>query len=342
MNFLGTELPIIQAPMAGANDSAMVIEVCKAGGLGSLPCANLSSDQIRSEVARIRAATDKPFNLNFFCHHPPGNNPEQEVNWKKRLADYYQEFAIDLNQTIPVPPRKAFDEEMCRLVEEIKPAVVSFHFGLPHEDLVKRVKAIGAKVLSSATTLPEALWLEAHGCDAIIAQGFEAGGHRGIFLHNDLSTQVGTMSLVPLIVDSVKIPVIASGGISDIRGVKAAFVLGASMVQVGTAYLFTPEAKVSPVHRKILNEAKTHETALTNVFTGRPARGFMNRIMREVGPISTDAPEFPTAVNALAPLKAKTEPHGSGDFMPLWSGQSAGLAREMSAFDLTKLLGTGM
>ena len=342
MNFLGTELPIIQAPMAGANDSEMVIAVCKAGGLGSLPCANLSLDQIRNEVATIRAATDKPFNLNFFCHNPPANTPEQEVNWKKRLTDYYQEFAVDLNQTIPVPLRQSFNEEMCKLIEELKPAVVSFHFGLPDESLVRRIKATGAKLLSSATTLPEALWLEAHGCDAIIAQGFEAGGHRAIFLNNDLSTQVGTMSLVPLIVDSVKIPVIASGGITDVRGVKAASALGASMVQVGTAYLFTPEAKVSKVHRKILREAKTHETALTNVFTGRPARGFMNRIMREVGPISADAPDFPTAGNALAPLKAKTEPHGSGDFMALWSGQSAGLAREMSSFDLTKLLGTGM
>lgn len=342
MNFLGTELPIIQAPMAGANDSEMVIAVCKAGGLGSLPCANLSLEQIRNEVARIRAATDKPFNLNFFCHNPPATTPEQEVNWKKRLTDYYQEFAVDLNQTIPVPQRQSFNEEMCKLIEELKPAVVSFHFGLPHESLVKRIKAIGAKILSSATTLPEALWLEAHGCDGVIAQGFEAGGHRAIFLNNDLSTQVGTMSLVPLIVDSVKIPVIASGGITDVRGVKAASALGASMVQVGTAYLFTPEAKVSTVHRKILKEAKTHETALTNIFTGRPARGFMNRIMREVGPISSDAPDFPTAGNALAPLKAKTEPSGSGDFMALWSGQSAGLAREMSAFDLTKLLSTGM
>ncbi|WP_408095731.1 NAD(P)H-dependent flavin oxidoreductase [Peredibacter sp. HCB2-198] len=342
MNFLGTELPVIQAPMAGANDSEMVIAVCKAGGLGSLPCANLSLDQIRKEVERIRAATDKPFNLNFFSHTPPNENPEQEANWKKRLSAYYQEFAIDLNQTVPVPQRKAFNEEMCQLVEELKPPVVSFHFGLPHESLVKRIKATGAKLLSSATTLKEALWLEAHGCDAVIAQGFEAGGHRGIFLNQDLSTQMGTISLVPLMVDSLKVPVIASGGISDVRGVKAAFVLGASMVQVGTAYLFTPEAKVSPVHRKMLKEAKTNETALTNLFTGRPARGFMNRLMREVGPISHFAPDFPTAGNALAPLKAKTEPNGSGDFMSLWSGQSAGLAREMSSFELTKLLGSGM
>lgn len=338
-NFLGVELPVIQAPMAGANDSAMVIAVCEAGGLGSLPCATLTLEQIRNEVALIRAATSKPFNLNFFCHKPPLENPEREAAWTKLLTPYYQEYAIDLHQVVPSPNRKPFDEGMCQLVEELRPPVVSFHFGLPEEALVKRIKATGALILSSATTLAEAIWLERRGCDAVIAQGYEAGGHRGNFLHHDLSTQIGTMALVPLIVDSVKIPVIASGGISDQRGVRAAFALGATMVQVGTSYLFTPEAKISPVHRKILKDAHHHETTLTNLFTGRAARGFMNRLMREVGPISTVAPEFPLAGHALAPLKAKTEPMGLGDFMSLWAGQAAGLAREMSASELTRLMG---
>ena len=337
--FLGIELPIIQAPMAGANDSAMVIAVSNAGGLGSLPCATLTLEQIRSEVALIRTGTKKPFNLNFFCHKVPLDNPEKDIAWKKLLTNYYQEFAVDLHQTVASPNRKPFDEAMCQLVEELKPPVVSFHFGLPEKSLVNRVKATGALVLSSATTLEEAIWLEKNGCDAVIAQGFEAGGHRGVFLHDTLATQMGTMALVPLMVDNLKVPVIASGGISDKRGVKAAFALGASAVQVGTAYLFTPEAKINSVHRKILKDAKHYETALTNLFTGRPARSFVNRLMRELGPISQSAPEFPLASNALAPLKAITEPMGLGDFMSLWSGQAAGLAKEMTSAELTRSLG---
>jgi nitronate monooxygenase len=337
--FLGIELPVIQAPMAGSNDSALVIAVSNAGGLGSLPCASLSIDQIRQEVQKIRAGTTKPFNLNFFVHQPPEMNVAKEQAWKTQLAKYYKEFGID--PTVPTAGtlRKSFDEELCALVEELKPPVVSFHFGLPAAGLLKRVKSTGALILSSATTVDEARWLEAHGCDAIIAQGSEAGGHRALFLSDDINTQVGTMALVPQIVDAVKIPVIASGGIADPRGVKAAFALGASAVQVGTAYLFCPEAKINPVHLKILKKAKDSETALTNLFTGRPARGISNRLMKELGPISNQTPDFPLAGFALAPLRAKTEPQGLGDFMPLWSGQAMTLAKEISAADLTKKLG---
>ncbi|HZW47485.1 MAG TPA: nitronate monooxygenase family protein, partial [Microvirga sp.] len=221
---------------------------------------------------------------------------------------------------------------------EFRPEVVSFHFGLPSQDLLMRVKTTGAKILSSATTVDEARWLEGEGCDAIIAQGFEAGGHRGIFLTDDISTQVGTMALVPQVVDAVKVPVIAAGGIADARGIVAAFALGASAVQIGTAYLFTPEATISPVHRRALKGKDSETTALTNVFTGRPARGIVNRIMREVGPISPLAPAFPLAGGALAPLRQKSEPLGSGDFMPLWSGQAARLSSELPAGELTKRL----
>ncbi|MNL04601.1 Nitronate monooxygenase [compost metagenome] len=237
--------------------------------------------------------------------------------------------------------RRSFDEELCALVEELKPPIVSFHFGLPDEKLVMRVKATGALILSSATTVAEARWLEAHGCDAIIAQGYEAGGHRAIFLSADLNTQVGTMALVPQIVDAIKIPVIASGGISDQRGVKASFALGASAVQVGTAFLFCPEAKVNPVHRKALKNAKESDTALTNLFSGKPARGIRNRLMNDLGPLSSLAPDFPRAGFALSPLRAITEPQGVGDFMPLWSGQAMTLAKEISAAELTRLLAQG-
>lgn len=324
--------------MAGANLSDMVIAVSEAGGLGSLPCALLSHDKAREELSRIRQKTSKPINVNFFCHRAPVFDAEREAAWKRRLKDYYLEFGLDPDVPTPPSTRAPFDEAFLSLVEEFRPEVVSFHFGLPQQSLLKRVKDTGAKVLSSATTVDEARWLEGEGCDAIIAQGFEAGGHRGIFLTDDLSTQVGTMALVPQVADAVKVPVIAAGGIADARGIVAVFALGASAVQMGTAYLFTPEATISPVHRQALKGNEVEKTALTNVFTGRPARGIVNRIMREVGPISQLAPAFPLAGGALAPLRQKSEPLGSGDFMPLWSGQAARLSRELPAGELTKRL----
>jgi nitronate monooxygenase len=227
---------------------------------------------------------------------------------------------------------------MCDLVEEFAPEVVSFHFGLPEQSLLERVRATGAKIISSGTTVEEARWLEGQGCDAIIAQGYEAGGHRGMFLSQDITTQAGTMALVPQVVDAVKVPVIAAGGIADARGIAAAFALGASAVQIGTAYLFCPEAKVSQLHREALRRARDNDTILTNVFTGRPARGIVNRIAREAGPMSDLAPEFPLAACAIAPLRATAEQAGSGDFSPLWSGQAAALAREVPAGELTREL----
>ncbi|PVE25233.1 2-nitropropane dioxygenase [Microvirga sp. KLBC 81] len=338
LDLLGIEIPIIQAPMAGANLSDMVVAVSEAGGLGSLPCAMLTHDKAREELSRIRQKTSKPINVNFFCHRSPVFDADREAAWKQRLKDYYLEFGLDPDMPTPPSTRAPFDETFLSLVEEFMPEVVSFHFGLPQQSLLKRVKETGAKMLSSATTVDEARWLEREGCDAIIAQGFEAGGHRGIFLTDDLSTQVGTMALVPQVADAVKVPVIAAGGIADARGIVAAFALGASAVQIGTAYLFTPEATISPVHRQALKGDGVEKTALTNVFTGRPARGIVNRVMREVGPISAAAPQFPLAGGALAPLRQKSEPLGSGDFMPLWSGQAARLSRELPAGELTRYL----
>lgn len=335
---LGIELPIIQAPMAGSVLSKMAIAVSEAGGLGSLPCALLTIEQIRQEYHTIRQQTAKPINLNFFCHQTPPADPERENCWRKRLESYYREFGLDPQAPIPVSNRAPFDSALCELVEELRPDVVSFHFGLPEASLLARVKGVGAKVLSSATTVDEAVWLEDHGCDAIIAQGAEAGGHRGIFLTEEMATQVGTMALVPQVVDAVKIPVIAAGGIGDARGIVAAFALGASAVQLGTAYLFCPEAEISPLYRAALRQVKDDQTAITNVFTGRPARGMVNRLVREVGPISDAAPAFPLAGGALVPLRANAEPAGSSDFTSLWSGQAARLARELPAGELTRML----
>lgn len=338
LDLLGIELPIIQAPMAGAGGSALAIAVAEAGGLGSLPCAMLDGDKIRAEVGIIRQRTDRPVNLNFFCHQPAEPDPERAAAWKALLAPYYREFGLDEAAEAPAPNRAPFDSAMCGIVEECRPEVVSFHFGLPARPLLERVKAAGAVVLSSATTVAEAHWLEANGCDAIIAQGAEAGGHRGMFLTDEVASQAGTFALAPQVADAVSVPVIAAGGIADGRGVAAAFALGAAGVQVGTAYLFTPESTISDLHRAALRVARDDATALTNVFSGRPARGLVNRVMREVGPMSAEAPAFPTAGGALAPLKAKAEAAGSGDFSSLWSGQAAGLAREMGAGELTRQL----
>src|SRR5262252_6097936 len=332
------EHPIIQAPMAGAMDAELAAEVSAAGALGSLPAGLLSPDALRQQFAKIRARTDKPVNVNFLCHTLPELSNAREARWRDRLAPYYRELGIDPAAPVPSSNRAAFDADMCDVVEETKPDVVSFHFGLPEPALVNQVKAGGFLVMSSATTAAEARWLEARGVDAIIAQGNEAGGHRGIFLSEDIATQAGTFALVPQIVDAVRVPVIAAGAITDARGIAAAFALGAAGVQMGTAYLWCPEAKISAPHRAALKSARDDGTSLTNLMTGRPARGFINRLMREVGPISEVAPEFPLAAGALAPLRAKAEAQGSGDFSPMWAGQAASLGRDMPAGQLTKAL----
>jgi nitronate monooxygenase len=335
---LGVELPIIQAPMAGAQGSALAVAVSNAGGLGSLPCALLGPDALRHELAAIRAQTTKPFNVNFFCHTAPEPDPEQEAIWRAALSPYYGEYAVDSSQIPAGAGRVPFRADTADVLAEFEPAVVSFHFGLPAPDLLARVRSFGAKVLSSATTVREALWLEAHGADAIIAQGIEAGGHRGHFLSDDLGVQLGTLALLPQVVDAVKLPVIAAGGIADARGVAAALALGASGVQVGTSYLLCPEATTSAVHRAALQSDSASVTALTNLFTGRPARGIVNRVMKELGPISRAAPAFPLATAAIAPLRALAESRGRGDFSPLWAGQNVSGCREISAAELTREL----
>ena len=338
LDLVGIEVPIIQAPLAGANGSAMAIAASAAGGLGSLPCAMLDAAKVRAEIGIIRQRTAKPLNVNFFCHTPARPDRERDAAWKARLAGYYAELGLDATATAPAVARAPFDEAMCEIVEDLGPEVVSFHFGLPRPALLDRVKAAGSLVISSATTVEEARWLEDRGCDAIIAQGYEAGGHRGMFLSETVATQAGTFALLPQVVDAVAVPVIAAGGIADGRGIAAAFALGAAGAQIGTAYLFTPEALISDLHRAALRSAGDDQTALTNLFSGRPARGLMNRLMREVGPLSDAAPAFPTAGGALAPLKAKAEAAGASDFSSLWSGQAASLCREIGAGDLTRAL----
>ncbi|SIS40817.1 NAD(P)H-dependent flavin oxidoreductase [Neptunomonas antarctica] len=334
-DLLGIEHPIIQAPMAGVQGSELAIAVSQAGGLGSLPCAMLTPDMIRAELTAITTATSKPFNVNFFCHTPPQVSAEREATWRTALQPYFAEYDINADDIPAGAGRAPFSHAIADAIEAFHPPIVSFHFGLPSPDLLARIKGWGAKVLSTATTVEEAKWLEAHGADAIIAQGLEAGGHRGLFLSDDITTQVGTFSLLPQISQAVNIPVIAAGGIADAKGVAAALSLGAIAAQIGTAYLLCPETKTSQVHRAALKSASAQHTALTNLFSGRPARSIVNRVIREIGPISNSTPEFPLATTAITSLRSKAEANGSGDFSPLWCGQNATGCKEISAADLT-------
>ncbi len=315
--------------------SPLTIAVCEAGGLGSLACAALTPARLHEEIGLVRAKTSAPFNVNFFCHVPPGLDEDVQAKWLELLAPYYQEMGLDLSAAQNGPGRAPFDDAMCEIIEETRPAVVSFHFGLPDERLLARVRNTGAMILSSATTVEEARWLEARGVDAIIAQGAEAGGHRGMFLTADIDAQPGLFALLPQIVDAVRVPVIATGAIADGRGIAAAYALGASAVQLGTAFLMTPQAGRSAIHRAAVRAARDDMTRLTNLYTGRPARGLMTRFMREQGPMNAVAPTFPLATGAVDPLRAAYERAGSGDFSLLWAGEAAALAREEDAGALT-------
>lgn len=328
--------PIVQAPMAGVQNHRLAASVCEAGGLGSLPAAMLSLPDLQSELQALHQSTQNPYNVNFFCHAPPAPDDVRQQAWHRTLAPYYRELGLD-PETIPTGPgRVPFSAEAAHVLEAFRPAVVSFHFGLPSPELVARVKSWGSLVLSSATTVAEALWLQAHGADAIIAQGLEAGGHRGMFLTDELSTQLGTFALLPQIVQAVQLPVIAAGGISSAAGIAAAKALGAAGVQVGTAYLCSHEATTSALHRSALQSPAAQHTALTTLFSGRPARGIVNRLMRELGPLNAAAPAFPLATAAIAPLRAAAEAAGSSDFTPLWSGQNASGCRDLPAADITR------
>jgi nitronate monooxygenase len=339
-SLLGIDVPIIQAPMAGVQGAALAVAVSTAGGLGSVPAAMLSSDGLEAEWAAVQQGTTRPVNVNFFCHDPPVQKPERLESWLRRLEPYYRELGVDPAPPAGGPGREPFGAEQAEVLARLQPRVVSFHFGLPAPALLDRVRAFRPIIMSSATTVDEARWLEEHGTDVIIAQGIEAGGHRGMF-RSDLDRQMGTFALLPQVVRAVRVPVVAAGGIADATGVAAARALGAAGVQVGTAYLLCPEATTSPIHRAALESPEAAHTAITNVFTGRPARGIVNRIVREVGPLSDATPAFPLAALAIAPLRAKAESLGRGDFSPLWAGQNVSGCARIPAAELTRRLAAG-
>ena len=336
-SWLGIDWPIVQAPMAGVQNHRLAAAVSNAGGLGSLPAALLTAEQLAAELAALRSATARPFNVNFFCHVPPAPDAEREAAWRRALAPYYAELGADPASAASGPRRSPFNAEAAALVEATRPAVVSFQFGLPEPALLDRVRAAGAKIVGAATTVEEARWLEARGVDAIVAQGLEAGGHRAMFLDRDLTTQAGTFALLPQIVRAVRVPVLAAGGIADAAGVRAVLALGAAGAWAGSAYLLCDEATTSAVHRAALASPAARHTALTNLYSGGVARGIVTRLMRELGPIG-DAPAFPFASDALAPLRARAERAGSGDFSPLWVGQNASACRATSADRRTREL----
>ncbi|MCD0415866.1 nitronate monooxygenase family protein [Rubrivivax sp. JA1024] len=338
LDLFAIECPILLAPMAGAMDAELAVAAARGGALASLPCAMLSPDKAREQVGIFRQQIAAPINLNFFCHRAVTPDAAREQVWRKRLTPYFTELGLDPAMPAPAASRAPFDAAMCALVEELKPEVVSFHFGLPEAALLDRVKATGAKVIASATIVREAIWLEEHGVDAVIVQGAEAGGHRGMFMTDDIAQQPGLFALLPQVVDAVRVPVIAAGGIADGRGIAAAFALGAAGVQIGTAYLRCPESRTSVLVRAQLAQGTDEATVITNVMTGRPARGVANRLMREVGPVSPDAPAFPHAASALGPLKSAAEQHGKTDFTNLWAGQAVRLGRDMPAAELTRAL----
>jgi nitronate monooxygenase len=331
LDLVGTDVPIVQAPMAAAGGVELCVAAMDGGALGSLPCALLTPEQLRAQVGEVRARATGPPNLNFFCHQMPQDADDSA--WRALLRPYYQEFGVEPGNGGPL--RLPFDFEMCAIVEELRPQVVSFHFGLPHPELLDRIKSAGAIVIGNATTVEEARWLEAKGVDAIIAQGFEAGGHTGRFLGSDPAEAMGLFALIPQVVDAVSVPVIAAGGIADGRGIAAAMILGASAVQLGTAYLHSPETPISAAHRARLTEGRT---VFTNLMTGGLARGVRGRLVDELGPVRNEAPPYPLASAALAPIRAAAEKAGEFGFGPMWAGQAAPLGQALPAAELTRKL----
>jgi nitronate monooxygenase len=331
---LGVELPVIQAPMAGAQDEELALAVAASGGLGSMPCALLDGARLEAALARF-ACVPQPINLNFFCHRMPEPDPVGQQRWRRALQPYYEEFGIAPPAFDAAGARRPIDGATVEILERWRPRVLSFHFGLPEPGLLRRTKAWGALVLASATTLAEGQWLQAHGADIVIAQGIEAGGHRGHFLSTDFTQQPGTLALTRLLSKSLSLPVVAAGGIGSRADAQRLLDAGAQAVQAGTAYLLSPESRASEVHRAALQDP-LRSTAITNLFSGGAARGLVNRLMLELGPMSDLAPAFPWASAALAPLRARAESLGDDAFSPLWAGSERNACAGLSAAQVTQ------
>lgn len=324
--------------MSGSDSPALAAAVCNAGGMGSIGCGEMSIETLRKRFEETRAATKRPFNLNFFAHDAPAYPDDDAAVMRKQLGAYYQELELEQDLTLSASPMRSFDAATLEAVLELGPEMVSFHFGLPADELLDPLKSSGAIILCSATTVGEARRLEAAGVHAIIAQGCDAGGHRGTFTEPMDVGSVGTFPLVPQIADAVSVPVIAAGGIADGRGIAAAFALGASGVQMGTAFLSCPESAASPVHREALRVAHGRGTVVTRAFTGRPARAIVNRFVEEMRSMDGGLAPFPLQDSLTLPLHIASLQKGSDDFAALFCGQASSLGRALPAAALVATL----
>ena len=336
IELLGIAHPIIQAPMAGSTTPAIVAAVSNAGGLGSLGCARDTGQSLRQRAGEIRRATNKPYNLNFFVHKNPPPDPDGVARMARRLKPYYDELGLG---EAPEPKQiyPDFDDGIVDALLELRPPIVSFHYGMPDADAVAALKNVGSVIISSATTAEEARWLEDAGADAIIAQGYEAGGHRGT-REPSTDTGLGGIALIPQVADAVKVPVIAAGGIADGRGIAAAFALGASGVQMGTAFLSAPESGINPLYRNALLRGAAMGTALTRTISGRMARGLRNRFIEEMRASEDESLAFPLQYGLTGPLQVASAKKGSDEMLAMWAGQSVALNRAMPAGELLETL----
>lgn len=334
-DLLGSRHPILLAPMAGAGGVNLALAAIEGGAVGSLPCGLLTPAEVRSQVGDLRSRAAGPTSLNFFCHRMPAESGDGP--WRALLAPFYERFGLVAGPEAG-PLRRPFDPAMCEVVEAVRPELVSFHFGLPEEALLDRVRGAGAKVLANATTVAEARWLAERGVDGIIAQGWEAGGHAGRFLGGRPDEHMGLFALLPQTVDSVPVPVIAAGGIGDGRGIAAALILGAAAVQIGTAYLHCPESLIAEAHRSALGSEEAEHSVFTNLFSGGLARGLWTPPMEALGPERPEVPPYPRATAALTPLAKEAAKRGEAGFRPMWAGQAARLGRPLPARDLTERL----
>jgi nitronate monooxygenase len=331
---LGIEHPILQAPMASAATPALAAAVSEAGGLGALGSSMLPPDELHRQTAELRQLTQRPFQLNFFCHEPPEVSGDIADRAREYFAPLYDELGLG-DPPQPSAPAVEFDEARLEALIELRPPVVSFHFGLPSRDALEAIHAAGIRVLASATTVAEARHLEEHGADAVVAQGAEAGGHRGSFLVEGDDGPVGTLALVPQVVDAVGVPVIAAGGIADGRGLAAVLALGAGAAQIGTAFLPCPESGISPAYRQALRGAQADGTIVTRAVSGRPARALRNRMTQELSGVLP----YPAQLSLTAPLFA-AEAAGA-EFQAMWSGQAAALATEAPAAEVVAAIADG-
>jgi len=334
---LGIRYPLIQAPMAGSSTPELAIAASRSGAMGSIAAAMLNPEQLRDHCRHVRDNSNGQYNVNFFAHAAPTLDPAKDAAMQDLLDPAYK--ALELPDvpaaSIPFP---SFDQHQLALMLSEKPTVVSFHFGLPDKKSVQALKHAGIKILCSATCVAEARDLDANGVDAIIAQGFEAGGHRGTFSKPYEKGEIGTMALVPQVVDAVRVPVIAAGGIADGRGIAAALALGADGVQIGTAFLRCPESATNSTYRAALTNAGDAQTRITHAFSGRPARGIENRYIAEMAGKEDLLPDFPIPNSLTGPMRAASGKANSPDYMSLWSGQAGPLSRDLPAGELVETL----